>query len=129
MVWYVLRVNELPGPVWPVIVLAAVSFGDAVMCIRPAAFIARCFEDVGFPRRWWPLMTPLKLAAATGLIVGIWVPCLGAVTTSALVLYFIIAIAMHVRARDLGRNLFVNATGMLVLCVFTLVVSFTTLTG
>jgi hypothetical protein len=35
------------------------------------------------------------------------------------VLYFIVAIAMHVRVRDLGRNLFVNATGMLLICVST----------
>lgn len=56
-------------------------------------------------------------------------PYLGAVTTIALVLYFVVAVAMHVRARDLGRNLVVNATGMLVLCVFTLVVSFTPGTG
>ena len=69
-------------------------------------------------------MSPLKFAAAAGLITGIWVPYLGAVTTIALVLYFVLAIAMHVRAHDLGRNLFVNATGMLVLCVFTLIVSF-----
>lgn len=36
-------------------------------------------------------------------------------------LYFVIAIGMHVRARDFGRNLFANATGMLVLCTATLV--------
>jgi hypothetical protein len=35
--------------------------------------------------------------------------------------YFLAAITMHLRARDLGRNLFVNAIGMLVLCTATLV--------
>jgi hypothetical protein len=40
-------------------------------------------------------------------------------TSAALLAYFLIAIAMHLRARDLGRNLFVNASGMLVLCVAT----------
>jgi hypothetical protein len=30
-----------------------------------------------------------------------------------------VAIAFHIRARDFGRNLFVNATGMLVICVAT----------
>lgn len=44
---------------------------------------------------WWPLV----VLAAT-----------------ALVAYFLIAIGMHVRARDLGRNLFLNASGMLVIC-------------
>ena len=71
-------------------------------------------------------MSPIKFAAAAGLIAGIWIPYLGIVTTIALVLYFVIAISMHIRARDFGRNLFVNATGMLVLSVATLVISFLT---
>jgi hypothetical protein len=120
----VVAMLELPDPVWPVIVLAVVSFGDGLLCLRPVPFIAQCFTDVGFPRRWWWVMSPIKFAAAAGLIAGIWVPYLGAVTTIALVLYFVLAIAAHVRARDFGRNLFVNATGMLVLSVATLVVAF-----
>jgi len=114
----------LPHPIWPVILLAVISFGDALLCLGPVSFIARCFEDVGWPRRFWWVMSPIKFAAAAGLVAGIWVPYLGFVTTVALVLYFAMAITMHVRARDFGRNLFVNATGMLVLCVFTLIVSF-----
>ena len=117
---------DLPDPVWPVIVLAIVSFGDGLMCLRPMRFIAQCFTDVGFPKRWWWVMSPIKFAAAAGLIAGIWIPYLGIVTTIALVLYFVIAISMHIRARDFGRNLFVNATGMLVLNVATLVISFLT---
>ena len=48
-------------------------------------------------------------------------PYLGLVTTAALRRYFVVAIGMHIRAGDFGRNLFVNAAGMLVLCVATLV--------
>ncbi|MGS2617509.1 DoxX family protein [Micromonospora sp. LZ34] len=101
-----------------------ISVGDALLCLRPVAFIARCLEDVHWPRRYWWVISPVKFAAAASLIAGIWVPYLGLITSAALVLYFIVAIAMHIRARDFGRNLFVNATGMLVVCVFTLVVSF-----
>ncbi|UYM05180.1 hypothetical protein [Solicola gregarius] len=36
-------------------------------------------------------------------------------TCIALVVYFVIAITMHVRARDFTSRLFVNASGMLVL--------------
>jgi hypothetical protein len=46
------------------------------------------------------------------------------VTSVALVLYFVVAVSMHIRARDLGRDLFVNALGMLAICVATLVVCF-----
>ena len=38
--------------------------------------------------------------------------------------YFLLAIGAHVRARDFGRNLFVNATGMLLLTVGATYVSF-----
>jgi hypothetical protein len=107
----------LPDPVWPVIVLAFIQFGDALMCFKPVPFIAKCFEDVRFPRSLWWITPPIKFVAAAGLIAGIWIPVLGAITTAALVLYFLVAIAMHIRACDFGRNLFVNATGMLAICV------------
>jgi len=64
------------------------------------------------------------LAAAAGLVAGVWVDYLGTATCLALVAYFIIAMAMHVRAHDVGRNLFLNAAGMLVVCTATGVYSF-----
>ncbi|MET0735439.1 MAG: DoxX family protein [Microbacterium sp.] len=114
----------LPDPVWPVVVLALISAVDGALCIRPAPFIARCFEDVGWPRERWWIMPPIKFAAAAGLLLGLWIPFLALLTTVCLVAYFVVAIAMHVRARDFGRNLFVNASGMLALCLLTLVVCF-----
>jgi hypothetical protein len=107
----------LPDPVWPVVVLALVQLVDGVLCLGPVPFVARCFEDVRFPRRLWWMMPPIKFAAAAGLVAGIWIPALGALTCGALVLYFVVAISMHIAARDFGRNLFVNATGMLLLCL------------
>lgn len=106
-----------PDPVWPVVVLAAISLVDGILCLRPVSFIAQCFEDVKWPRRLWWMMSPIKFAAAAGLVAGIWIPYLAALTTACLIAYFVVAISMHTRARDFGRNLFVNATGMLVLCV------------
>lgn len=116
--------TSLPAPTWPVLVLAAISAVDGVLCLKPAAFIAQCFEDVGFPRRYWPLMPIIKFAAAAGLLGGVWVPVLGILTTGSLVVYFLIAIAMHARMRDFGRNLFLNATGMLTICTATLAFCF-----
>lgn len=123
-VWYGSAVTSLPAPIWPVLVLAAISAVDAVLCLKPAEFIAQCFTNVGFPRRYWPLMPVIKFAATAGLVAGLWVPVLGILTTGCLVLYFLIAIAMHVRMRDLGRNLFLNATGMLTICTATLTACF-----
>lgn len=116
--------SVLPDPWWPAVVLAVISFGDAVLCLRPVPFIADCFERVELPRRLWPLMPVVKFAAAAGLVAGLWIPYLGLVTSACLVLYFVLAVGAHIRARDFGRNLFLNATGMLVICVAVLVWSF-----
>ncbi len=107
---------SLPDPVWPVIVLAAIQLGDGLMSLRPVRFVARCFEAVEWPREFWWTMPALKFSAAAGLVAGIWVPYLGLLTSIGLVAYFTTAIAMHLRAKDFGRNLFLNATGMLLIC-------------
>ena len=104
-------------PWWPVVGLAGVQLVDAVMCVGPVPFIARCLEDVHFPRRYWPLLPLLKLAAAAGLVVGVWLEPLAILTAGCLVAYFVVAVAMHIRARDFGRNMFVNAGGMLATCI------------
>lgn len=105
-------------------ILAVIQLVDGLLCLRPVSFVARCLENVRFPRRCWGLLSPLKFAAALGLLAGTRVPFLGVVTTVALVLYFVVAVAMHIAARDLGRDLFVNATGMLAVCVATGLFSF-----
>jgi hypothetical protein len=108
-------------PWWPLAVLAFIQLGDALMCIKPVAFIRQCLVDVGYPRRYWWVLPPLKIAAAAGLAIGIWYRPLAILTTGALVCYFVIALVSHLRARDLGRNLFLNCTGMLALCTATFV--------
>ena len=107
-------------PWCPLASLALVQVVDAALCWKPVAFIRDCLTDVGFPRRFWPVLTPLKLAAAGGLVIGIWIHWLGMLTAIGLVGYFLLAIGAHIRAHDIGRNLLVNATGMLVLCASTL---------
>ena len=114
----------IPDPIWPVVAVAVISAADGVLCLRPVAFIAQCFRDVGFPERYWRLMPIIKFAAAAGLLAGIWIPVLGILTAGSLVLYFLIAVAMHLRMRDFGRNLFLNAAGMLIICIATLLFSF-----
>jgi hypothetical protein len=110
---------DAADPTWPLFVLAAIQLVDAAACVKPIAPVAACFDDVRFPRRFWWVFTPIKLAAAAGLLIGAWVPEIGLAACLGLVLYFILAIGAHVRARDFGRNLFVNAIGMLVLTVGT----------
>ncbi len=101
----------LADPVWPVVALAAIQYVDAAMCVRPVDAVRRCLDDVGAPPLVRRLLTPIKLAAGTGLLVGLVVPYLGVLTCAALVAYFAIAVSMHIRARDFHRN-FRNAVGL-----------------
>ena len=103
-------------PWWPLAAVAAIQLVDAGLSWRPVPFVAACLRDVRYPERWWWLLSPTKIAAAMGLTIGIWLEPLALLTSACLVAYFLLAITMHVRARDFGRNLFVNATGMLVIC-------------
>jgi hypothetical protein len=119
-----ITLSTLPDPVWPVVILALIQFGDGLMCLRPVRFVAECFDAVEWPREFWWTMPVLKFAAASGLLLGIWIAYLGLAVSLGLVAYFTTAIAMHIRAKDFGRNLFVNATGMLVLCVAVSALSF-----
>ncbi|UYM05179.1 DoxX family protein [Solicola gregarius] len=66
--------SSAPDPSWPVVVLAAISLVDAIICVRPVPFVAECLEAVRFPRRYWGFLTPIKLAAAAGLVLGLWIP-------------------------------------------------------
>jgi hypothetical protein len=91
--------------VWAAPALALAQLADAAFCVRPLAFVARCLERVRFPRRHWRLLPPIKAASGVGLVIGLWVPGLGAVTAGALVVYFVLAVASHVRVRDVGLNL------------------------
>ena len=106
---------------WPLVGLAVIHLADAAMCLKPVGFIRDCLRDVGFPRRFWPLLPLLKTVTAAGLVAGIWSAPLAVLTSAAVVCYFLTAVGMHIRARDLGRNLFLNATGMLVLSTATFV--------
>ena len=106
---------DAADPTWPLIVLAVIQLADAAFCVRPLSFVRDCLVDVNLPRRYWWMLTPIKLAAAAGLVIGVWVPEIGLAACLGLIVYFLLAIGAHVRARDFGRNLFVNATGMLLL--------------
>jgi hypothetical protein len=81
----------LPEPIWPMVVLALLQLADGILCVKPVRFVAHCFEDVKWPRRYWRLMPPITFAAAAGLVAGTSVPYLGEVTRAALVLYFVVA--------------------------------------
>jgi hypothetical protein len=60
---------------------------------------------VGVPDWWITILGVLKAAGALGLLVGILVPLIGMAAASGLVLFFVGAIVIHLRAHDYSFGL------------------------
>jgi hypothetical protein len=56
---------------------------------------------VGVPLRFFPVLALLEVAGGVGLLVGIGLMPLGVAAGACLVAYFIVALASHLRKRDL----------------------------
>ena len=56
---------------------------------------------VGVPLRFFPVLALLEVAGAAGLLIGIGLKPLGVAAGVCLVAYFVVAIASHLRKRDL----------------------------
>jgi hypothetical protein len=65
---------------------------------RPA--VVATYRRVGVPEERLNLLAAVLLAGAVGLVVGLWWTPLGVTAAAALVGYFALAIAAHVRAGD-----------------------------
>ncbi|MEU6811282.1 DoxX family protein [Streptomyces sp. NPDC046831] len=57
-------------------------------------------DGLGVPRSWMRPLGALLAAGALGLLAGLAVPVLGAPAAAGLVLYFLGALAVHLRAGD-----------------------------
>ncbi|WPF66174.1 MULTISPECIES: DoxX family protein [unclassified Corynebacterium] len=95
-------------------VLAAVLAGDALLSIKPPAFISRCLSGVNFPRDWWWALIGIKTLAALALVVGALRqdPSIAATASLGVVGYFLFAIVAHIRAKFLGSEFWLNCLGM-----------------
>ncbi len=114
----------LPDPWWIPTILAGALLFDAIASLRPPRFISDCLDGVGFPREWWWTLIVAKVLAVAGLIAGIWIPGIALAATAGVVVYFLCAVAAHLRARFLGQAFWLNCLGMLMLALATLVVGF-----
>jgi DoxX-like protein len=118
-------VISTPDPWWPTALLAAALFGDAMLSLRPPAFIRQCLEGVNFPREWWWTLIVIKLLAAAGLAAGLRYAGVGVTANTAVVAYFVCAGYAHYRARYLKQEFWLNCLGMLALSTAVLLVSHT----
>ncbi|MCB9390126.1 MAG: DoxX family protein [Acidimicrobiia bacterium] len=88
----------------PELAVAAFQIGDAVACAAPADFITEALDRVECPPELRRVLPGLKVAAGLGLILGTRSPRLALITATALVAYFLFAIAAHIRVKDTAEN-------------------------
>lgn len=80
----------------------AVNAAAAAADFLHARFVLANSAELGVSESWIPLLGSLKAAGAAGLLVGLlWARPIGIAAAIGLVVFFIAAIATHLRARVL----------------------------
>jgi len=77
-------------------------------------------ETVGVPMKYFPLLAACEFAGGLGLVFGILLPILGVVAGVGLELYFLGAVASHLRVGDfkgIGSALFMLLSAAVVLAL------------
>ncbi|RFZ02268.1 hypothetical protein DSM43518_05085 [Mycobacterium marinum] len=100
-------------------VLGVFQAGDAVACAIPLPPIAKILDDLGVPEAVRPVFPIVKAAAAVGLFSVTRFPALARLTTAMLTLYFVLAVAAHVRVRDKIVNIIPAASFLATFAVMT----------
>jgi hypothetical protein len=67
---------------------------------RDPKVIKTIHEIVGVPMQYMNLLAACELAGAAGVLLGIWYPPLGVAAGVGLVIYFLGAVASHMRVGD-----------------------------
>jgi hypothetical protein len=111
--------------VMTVLVALMVAFSGFGKIRRDPRQVKVIHETVGVPLKYFPLLAVCEFAGALGLLAGIWWPALGVAAAIGLVLYFVGAVASHLRVGDskgIGPAvfMFVLAAGVLAVRVVTM---------
>jgi hypothetical protein len=89
---------------WPrrlAVALAALQLADAIgNGLVPRRYVSAHLDHLGVPHRLRPALPVIKVAGSAGLVVGIKVSRLGAVTAACLTGYYGAAVVFHMRADD-----------------------------
>ena len=80
--------------------LALVLIGSGRAKLVRDEKITEGMHQIGVPASWFPRLSALEFAGALGLITGIFYRPLGIAASAGIILYFIGAIATHLRAKD-----------------------------
>lgn len=80
--------------------LALVLAASATLTLQRNDQIVANMQKVQVPDSWLPRLAALKAAGAIGLVAGLWVTPLGIAAAVGVTLYFIGAVASHLRVKD-----------------------------
>jgi uncharacterized membrane protein YphA (DoxX/SURF4 family) len=97
------------------VALAAIATISAMGKIRKMPQVIESMTHVGVKANQITQLAYLEILGALGLIIGIAVPLLGLVSAVALTLYFLGAVAVHLRVKDKFKD-FGPALFLAVLC-------------
>jgi uncharacterized membrane protein YphA (DoxX/SURF4 family) len=75
--------------------LAFAAIGSAISKLKKVPDVMAAMAKVGVAPNRIPLLALLEIAGGLGVILGIWVPTLGLISSLALVLYFVGALFSH----------------------------------
>jgi hypothetical protein len=81
-------------------VLAAVQAGDAVACGLRIPPVEKTLDALAVPEEMRKALPVVKAASAVGLLSVYRLPGLARLTTFMLTVYFVLAVSLHVKAKD-----------------------------
>lgn len=99
--------------------LAAFQAGDAVACAIPLPYIDKTLDYLEVPVGVRPILPAVKVASMVGLLSVTRFPGLARLTTAMLTLYFVLAVAAHIRVKDRLVNAIPAATFLTTYAVMT----------
>ncbi|MFD3331047.1 DoxX family protein [Streptomyces sp. NPDC058700] len=88
------------------LVAAFMAGFSGVSVLARAAFVVEPLAAYGVPRAWWNRLGAAKVAGAVGLLAGFFLPVVGTLAATGLVLYFTGAVITVLRARSYGHVAF-----------------------
>ena len=102
------------------LVLATLLSAAAIRKLSHTDEVVASYRRAGVPEDKLTLLAVIRLAGAAGLIAGLfWTP-IGLAAAIALILYFAVAIAFHIRATDMRRTPTPALFGLLAVAVLVL---------
>ena len=88
------------------LILSVMCLGSAVADFKKNPQIVESLTRLGVNPDRMSTLGALKLLGVVGVIIGFWVTAIGVAAGIGVSLYFVAAIAFHVRARDNAKNTF-----------------------